>query len=706
MHLTIPKKNVAQPNDDDTPTGRRWNLPSWLFCWELYLIVLVAALLRLYRINATEFDMDQANIFGMAYYALHHGLLVATSNLASIGLNNPPGIIYLLMLPAALSTDPLWGAVMVALCAILSVLLTYVFVSRHYGRPAGAIAAGIYATASLPIFYSRFMWQQNFLLLFVLLYLMTLFRGVVERRKGWLFPVILLQGVLFQLHGSTIYLAPLLVIALVLAPWRTIRWRDPLLGVVSLVVIYFPWLLWELHVHFSDIHILLHPTDQPARVDDQAWIFYRLMISPYNLVGPHSLLALLVPWIKWLRQALIVLVVGGAALALVQAVWSRTRANQENKQTFLRTLWRWWTELRADPYRCGLIILVAWQVVPLLLLRRHAIDLYPHYTIIFLPGQFILVGYLLINVAQWLQKLAKWGPIIRFAPYVLALLIVIAQLAGSTASVLDAVRGNFVDPVLSNPYYTPLSAYQHAVTEADQLAQQRHLSRVYISADSTMQSSFRYLATQMHTPTTVFNDSCVVLPNPANGPSVLLVGAYSDFTNALVSHFANATLVDKPQRPGSVPFSLYIINPETAQPSANATFANDLQFLNAAPFSYNGKAWLVTRWNMLRAAQPDYLTTYTYKMTGTPTGAGSLSSQCTFTAIRSGDQLLAPFKLPTANSAYASLAINGQYYATLPYNLPYGPFSFETDVYQSSSYVTLRTPGGRDSITVSAAKSS
>src|SRR5438874_12623031 len=83
--------------------------------WEIYLILLVAAFLRLYQINTSEFDEDQAMIFRMAHDAIYHGLLPVTSNIASIRIVNPPGVIYLLMLPAALSADPLWAVVMVGL---------------------------------------------------------------------------------------------------------------------------------------------------------------------------------------------------------------------------------------------------------------------------------------------------------------------------------------------------------------------------------------------------------------------------------------------------------------------------------------------------------------------------------------------------------------------------------------------------------------
>src|SRR5579863_3132546 len=65
--------------------------------WEILLILLVAAFLRFYRLDTTELDQDQAMLYRMAYDAVHHMLLPTTSNAASIGIANPPGVIYLFM---------------------------------------------------------------------------------------------------------------------------------------------------------------------------------------------------------------------------------------------------------------------------------------------------------------------------------------------------------------------------------------------------------------------------------------------------------------------------------------------------------------------------------------------------------------------------------------------------------------------------------
>ena len=156
---------------------------SWFCVWEIYPILGIAAFLRFYQITTTEFDADQALIFQMARDAINHGLIPATGIIASIRIANPPAVVYLFMIPAAISSNPIWGAIFVGLLNVIGVLLTYIFVRRYYGRIASIIASLLYATAAEPLHFNRFIWQLNIIAPFVVL-LFLLFSGVwliVER---------------------------------------------------------------------------------------------------------------------------------------------------------------------------------------------------------------------------------------------------------------------------------------------------------------------------------------------------------------------------------------------------------------------------------------------------------------------------------------------------------------------------------------------
>ncbi len=705
---------------------------SWLSAWEMYPILFIAAFLRFYQINTTEFDEDQAMVFRMAHDAIYHGLLPATSNIASIRIVNPPAVIYLFMLPAAVSANPLWGVIYVGLFNVIAVLLTYIFVRRYYGRLAAMIASLLYATAFNPLFYSRFIWQQNLVAPFVVLFIFALFWGVVDRRKGWLFPALLLLGILVQLHETTIILSVPLLVALLLAP-GTVRWRDLALGVASLLLIFFTYLLWEFSTKFADLNILLQLTKLPAHVDTQALDYYRLFLDPYNHVptNTHALLYMVVPYIGWLHRFMLPLIACGFATAILGVIlfplsdsrrggggadgrWGRLRRPMLDESPHLRrpalagfnALHATWTEFRATPQRCGYLLLLTWQIVPILILSRHAVPLFPYYLLMAMPGPFIFIGLFLSTLVFWLQRHRRGWNMLRYGVYAITCLVIVAQLLGSFAAITDEANGNN-----SHGYsYNTLNSLEDALAEADRLALDRHLNHVYITTDGYTQAALRYLAEQMQTPTTLFDAShCLVLPNPAAGPAVLLVGPDDKLTGTLLGQFAIATLVDQPKRLGGVPFHLYIVQP-MGGPKPNATnkaFVDNLQLLDnqAQQLRFDNSTWLATHWSFMRSAAPNYRATYTYTMiallNGNANDGSTVSSQCVSTSIRAGDQLIVAFQQPKGTVVPASLTISALSYTTTPLTVSYGPFHLENIRDQRTQPSFLQTSAGTPGITLS-----
>ncbi len=667
------KKLADAPVDASAPVSFT-HARSWVSHWELYLITFVAAFLRLYRIDRTEFNADQADIFQMAHSAVSHVHLVATSNIASIGIFNPPGIIYFLMLAAMFSSNPLAGSIFTAILSILSVMLTYVVICRYYGRLIATIAASLYAVAAAPIFYSRFMWNQNLLLFFVPLFISVLLYGVIERRKGWFAPAVVLVGLLAQLHGSGFLLMAPLAVAFVLAP-GTIRVRDIVLGLLAFLLLYSTYFLWLDHSHYRDAPIFLASIRRPSTIDNQALIFFQQFLSPYGfdpntipLTNGHSLLFRLSPLLLILTVVMVALVVCSVVMAIVVAVRSRRveelEAKHESRAVFgWRAAIGWWSELRASPYRCALWVLLSWQLVPLLYLLRHSIPLHTHYFIMFMPGPFILLAIFIVNIIDWTKRRSTQRSLLHVFMYGLTAVLIFAQFLGGLALVLDTARGNF-----NADYnrFNDLSSLQHALGEADQLAQSRHLKHVYISTDDIRRSAFYYLAEQMHTSTTVFTDSCVVLPDLATGPAVLLAGPESDLTTALIGRFAKVTLVDQPARLAGVPFGLYIMEALPPQPAKYETLGPDVQFLgtkNSMPFTFQQSSLWVTRWEFLHAKPAATGITYTYSFTSSQ-NAQRNTSQCVLTAVQAGDQFLVPFVQPVGRQS--SLDVQEKSFMTRP----------------------------------------
>ncbi len=713
-----------QESEHTAKSGRGRQFPSWICTWEIYPIVCIAGFLRLYQINTGEFDGDQVALFRMAHDAIAYHLLPATGIVSSIRVMNPPAAVYFFLFPALLSADPLWGAVLVGVVNTLAVLLTYLFTRRYYGRAAGIIAALLYATALRPVEYSRFIWQQNLLPPLVILFMFALFRGAVERRKDWFFPATLLLGLLYQLHGLTLVLAVPFLLACVLAP-GTIRKRDLALSAIALVIIFFPYLLWENSTHFVDVSIALSTLRQPSSIDNQAISIYQLFLSPYahNLLNPHdvppndprSILRSLAPLLFWLDEMLPWLLIGGFATAVLTFI--RTKKGTEYvvgaTHTGIAALRRWWQQLRADPGRYGYLLLLSWQVVPLLALSRHSVTIQTHYLIMLIPGQFILIALFLARIFAWAQHWGNQGGSraekafwIRYGIIVLVCLIVSAQLAGTTAEVVDSSRGSFnahtLQPIPAL-YFSDLNSQEQAIKEADQVARQHHLHRVYIATDASDEAAMRYLAEQMQTPNTLFSaENCLVLPALDAGPVVFLVGPDDRLANTLLEQFARITLVDRPPHLGGSPYQLYIVSPPAGLPPTRSAFANNLQLLDAQSqqFNFHNATHLLTRWRLLRSEPPRMRTIYTYSLLAHSGGANNqaIKSQCTFTSLWAGDQLLATFTLPSTGLAPSTVAIQLQTFTTTPYTLTYGPFSWETGADMNTPTQTLRTADGGGSI--------
>ncbi len=626
----------------------KFKLPLFLRSWEFYLIVLVAGFLRLYQLGAGEFDADQARIFGLAQRAVQYGLWPIVSNRASIGIENPPAVLYLLMLPAAISGNPMLATIMTALLNVVAVMFTYIFVRRYYGRFAGTTAALLFAAAAKLVEYSRFMWQQNMLAPFIILFFFALFWGVVERRKGWFFPAVFLLGLAYQLHETSLLLVIPLIAALILAP-RTVRLRDIALAVLSLLILFSPYILWEFISKFSDISILLSNVKNHAPVPNTAIYLYKFMLSPDGFTSYYqipsqstSLLHWLGPIITPLRYVILLSLLGGMLMATILAFLPGLHApNSENtyeedaaktspsssissanlfSQLKKNPLWHWWTTFRANPYRCGLALLVIWQVVPLLILSQQTLLIFPYYLLVLFPGPFILIGIFLATITHWLRQqsssLSLLSFALRFGMYALTFCFIFAQILTCTAALLDVTNGTYVNIASYNsvPTYNTLGSLQDALNSADQVAQSRHIKRVYIATDTYIQDAMQYLATQMKTPTTLFDDSqCLVLPAPSAGPALLLVNPYAQLTLALLHSYASATLVAQPPRLGTPPFSLYIVRPTPVVEHSLAVkpFKNNLQLLSLQreqfqlPTSYAGSTansnLLVSRWTMLRS---------------------------------------------------------------------------------------------------------
>lgn len=727
--LVPPAKKVAQSS-----RPRAWRaISSWLLTWEMYPIVAVAIFLRFCFYTSMGFGSDQAQIFSMAGNAVAHGLIPVTANLASINILNPPATIYLLMMGAVFSLNPYSGLVVTGVLNVLAVILTYAVIRRYYGRLAGSTTAVFYAMAQLPVFYSRFIWNQNLLAPFIPLFLFALLWGVVERRRGWLAPTVLLWGWMIQLHGSAVFLAIPLALACILA-FKTLRWRDVFLAAGLLVLIFSPYIVWEWVTHFADVPVLLRSLGQKSKIDGTALHAYLDFLSPYpgtpikSQVWEYKLYGLL----HWVRRGMIGLVFCAfvfALLAVCQNRWkmlsfvprgAKVQANAASRPaTFEGRLKAWVTDFLSTPWRRGLLVLLAWQILPVMILSRHSLRIFDYYLLVLMPGPFILLGIFTAQLAEWLRSFRFPWPLARYAFYLLLVVLALGLSVGSVTRSLDEADGYNYHGVGGNTLHDELNALH----EADRLAQAYDIHHVYIALDHYTRDPLSYLAQQMRTPYTTYEASnCLPLPGPTQGPAIMLFGPADSLNETLLTHFTSARLVSVVSRLSGPPYHLYIVQPSSSQLNGS-TFTDNLALTagQAEPFTWENpfpnpsvmtpqtpvaQSMLLTRWNLLRTASPAFGTSYTYKLRASYTGNGmdgrTSEQVCSASGFQSGEQLLVAFALPKGSTGEpVSLSISGTSWITTPYSPSVGPLHLETFLHRSTPEVPLQPSNGTISLSVS-----
>ena len=625
--------NAEAMEKEELATVRSKKEPAWWMSWEFYLIVLLAVGLRLYRIDTAQYMTDHNTFFQMAHDAVANGLWPISGNRSSTGPLIPPLFVYIMMIPAAITPNPVGGNIFIALCNIAAVLLTYIFVRRYYGRLAGTISALLYATAVNVIIFSRDIWQPDLLPLFMVLLLFMLFRGVVQKKGYWFLPAVLLIAAMYQLHSTAVYLVAPLLVALVLA-FKTIRWQELPLTVLGLLLLFAPYIYLEHRRHYIDITQLFQVAGHPAVFSNDALQFYGMwvhsfVLNPlqYRFVLPHlSVDTHLIPGNahsillttplhiiaqfsqpeSWLMVVLLV-----ASWLLVALLILLPLRSSEQPGLLGR-----WKELLNSPERKGLLLLLIWQGTFLLILR-HSVFVYIHYMIYLLPGPFILIGLLLANAIKWVQRLRfSWERLVRYGLYVTVGLIVLVQTVGSAGWLVDHAYGNF-DSNYAFPQYFDLASVQRIVNNADQLAQQRHLSHVYIDIHGDDVSSVSYLAQFAHTPIAVSDaNQCLVIPNVASGPVVYVTDPNRPDIDALLKRYTTATQVGEIQHPGGAPFKMYILSakPEP-QPALQLSGGVQLfsQQADVVSAGVGNPQMLVTRWKVQDTTTPGSRIVYKYR---------------------------------------------------------------------------------------------
>ncbi len=188
--------------------GRRFSQSVLIEWFMLAAILLVAAFLRLGSPQIVEFKRDEAALSLLSLDVARDGDFPLLGIGSSVGVPNAPANVYLLAVPYVFSTNPAIATQFVGLLNVLAIAVTYGFARRYVGPVPALIAVGLFAVSPWAVIFSRKIWAQNMLPLFVVLVVLTGILGFIERKR-WAqvahLPLLVITG---QIHYAAFVVVP------------------------------------------------------------------------------------------------------------------------------------------------------------------------------------------------------------------------------------------------------------------------------------------------------------------------------------------------------------------------------------------------------------------------------------------------------------------------------------------------------------------
>ena len=257
------------------------------------VILLLSAYLRMGQPGIVEYKRDEANLSQLALDLANGRSFPLLGIGSSVGIPNAPINVYLLAIPYLFSSSPLHATQFIGLLNVVAIAVTYVMVRRYYGIRPALIAIILLAVNPWAINFSRKIWAQNMLPLFIVLVVYSGLAGYIEKRRwGQLFhlPILVLAG---QIHYAAFTIIP--VSAFLLIVHRKNINRYTFCGGLIALVLMLPFAVGMLQAGFDNpaaIEAVLttDSEDQPTELSTQAIEDIDLLISGrdiHALAGPE-----------------------------------------------------------------------------------------------------------------------------------------------------------------------------------------------------------------------------------------------------------------------------------------------------------------------------------------------------------------------------------------------------------------------------------
>jgi 4-amino-4-deoxy-L-arabinose transferase-like glycosyltransferase len=392
--------------------------------WQEWLIVAalvgLAAVLRMNWVGTTEFKADEARLLALAL-DMADGEFALRGISSSVGLPNFPMSVWLYTLPLVVWPHPYAATLFTGLLSTLAVLACYWLVRRYWGAMAAIAATLLFAVSPWAVMFSRKIWAQNLLPLFVMLWVIGLALALVDRKPRFMWLALVALAVAVQIHLSALALVPATLVLLIVF-WRRLSWQDLLIGAGLALLTAVPFLIYLFQQSSLIGEGLAKAGGEKIALSLDALNFVR-MISVGNdlhsLVGPEQ----------------VELFLAQQGMPMTRIYWLMTGVLAAGLIYLGVMVWKRWGSKQGD---MGLIVLVWTLSLPLFFLVWRSSPVYLHYFIALLPAPYIAAGVGFSDWQEWFElrymRVINWVFLIGLSYFQVRFLMSLLAFVGQTAT--------------------------------------------------------------------------------------------------------------------------------------------------------------------------------------------------------------------------------------------------------------------------------
>ena len=171
----------------------------------LLLLTILSSIFRIFFMDNIQFAADQSFSFWTVYSLVVNHQVPFIGMMSSAGSYNFPLFVYFLSFLSLIYTEIRFLTFEIALLNVLAVLGFYYFARKFYSQFVAVSSSLLLSLAPWPILFSRVIWQQDVIIVFLLPFLYFLHRLIYLKDKNSSFGLFLFGTLLMQIHTSGIF---------------------------------------------------------------------------------------------------------------------------------------------------------------------------------------------------------------------------------------------------------------------------------------------------------------------------------------------------------------------------------------------------------------------------------------------------------------------------------------------------------------------